>query len=95
MDAQIPLIALIPTYVLAVLMYTLLGRFLLSFLFAPDSKNYIFRAFVWLTNPVLALIRPITPAATPHPVLLVFAAVWMLLARIVVTLTILNAVQAT
>ncbi len=95
MNAQIPLIALIPTYVLAALMYTLLGRFILTFLFPADSTNYIFRAFVWLTNPVLALIRPITPAATPHPVLLVFAAVWMLLARIIVTLVILNAIQDT
>jgi len=94
MDAQIPPIALIANYVLAALMYTLLGRFILTFLFAPDSKNYIFRAFVWLTNPVLALIRPITPAATPHVVLLIFAAIWMLLARIIATLAILNAVQA-
>ncbi|MCT8970665.1 YggT family protein [Microbaculum marinisediminis] len=94
MDVQVPLIALIPNYVLAALMYTLLGRFILSFMFPPDSKNYIFRAFVRLTDPVLALVRPITPAAVPHLVLLVFAAIWILVARIVLTVAAASALQA-
>lgn len=94
MDVQVPLIALIPNYVLAALMYTLLGRFILSFMFPPDSKNYIYRAFVRLTDPVLALVRPITPAAVPHLVLLVFAAIWILVARIVLTVAAASAIQA-
>ncbi|WP_436642537.1 YggT family protein [Microbaculum sp. FT89] len=94
MDVQVPLIALIPNYVLAALMYTLLGRFILSFMFPPDSRNYIFRAFVRLTDPVLALVRPITPAAVPHLVLLVFAAIWILVARIVLTVATASAIQA-
>ena len=94
MDVQVPLIALIPNYVLAALMYTLLGRFILSFMFPPDSKNYIFRAFVRLTDPVLALVRPITPAAVPHLVLLVFAAIWILVARIVLTVATASVIQA-
>lgn len=83
MPVEAPLIILIPNYVLAALMYTLIARFILSFLFAPDSRNYIFRAFVKLTDPVLAIIRPITPAAVPHMVLLLFAAIWMLVLRVV------------
>lgn len=94
MDVQVPLIALIPNYVLAALMYTLLGRFILSFMFPPDSKNYIYRAFVRLTDPVLALVRPITPAAVPHLVLLVFAAIWILVARIVLTVATASVIQA-
>lgn len=78
-------------FVLAALMYTLLARFLLSFVFPPDSPNYIFRAFVRLTDPVLAVVRPITPAAVPHLVLLIFAAIWMLVVRILVILAMLPA----
>ncbi len=43
----------IPNYLLAVLVYTLLGRFLLGLLVPPDSTNYIWRFFVRLTDPVL------------------------------------------
>jgi hypothetical protein len=94
MDVQVPLIALIPNYVLAALMYTLLGRFVLSFLFQPDSQNYIFRAFVRVTDPVLFLVRPITPAAVPPPVLLIFAAIWMLVLRVVMIVATISALQA-
>lgn len=80
-------------YALAAVMYTLLGRFALSFLFAPDSPNYIFRAFVRLTDPVLALVRPITPVAVPHMLLILFATVWVLLLRVVAVLALAGALQ--
>ena len=35
----------LPNFVLAALMYTLLGRVLLGFLLDPDSPNYIWRFF--------------------------------------------------
>ena len=94
MAEAVPLFVLIPNYLLAALMYTLLGRFVLSFLFPADSRNYIFRAFVRLTDPVLALVRLITPAAVPHPVLLIFAAIWMLVLRIVFIIATLESVRA-
>jgi len=93
MNGQVPLIALIPNYLLAALMYTLLGRLLLSFLYAPDSKNVVYRVFERVSEPVLRLVRPITPAIVPPAVLMVFAAIWLLLARIIVTLAILDAVK--
>ena len=42
-------------YVLAALMYTLFGRFMLSFILAPNSPNYIYRWFRRLTWPVQVL----------------------------------------
>ena len=71
----------IPNYVLAVLMYSLLGRFLLSIVFPADSKNYIFRAFVRLTEPVVAAVRFVTPRAVPALVTVLFAATWLLMLR--------------
>ena len=63
----------VPNYLLAALMYSLVARFILSFAFAADSRNYIFRAFVRLTDPVLAIVRPITPRAVPPPVMVLFS----------------------
>ena len=55
-----------PNYVLAVLMYTLLGRVLLGLIVGPDSQNYIWRFFCRITDPVVALVAEVTPkAATP------------------------------
>jgi YggT family protein len=71
----------VPNYVLAAVMYSLLGRFLLSLFMAPDSKNYIFRAFVRITDPILVPVRFITPALVPHMLVIVFAALWTLVLR--------------
>jgi len=71
----------IPNYVLAALMYSLLGRFLLSFMFSGDRQNYIYRAFVRLTDPALAAVRFITPRTVPPPLTVLLAAIWMLILR--------------
>jgi YggT family protein len=71
----------LPNYLLAAVMYSFVGRFLLSLFLPPDSKNYIFRAFVRITDPMLAPIRFITPAIVPHMILLIFAALWTLVLR--------------
>ncbi|MEZ5839831.1 MAG: YggT family protein [Hyphomicrobiales bacterium] len=73
----------LPNYLLAALMYSLIARLLLSFFFPPDAPNYINRAFVRLTDPVLALVAPLTPRAVPPRLVVLFAALWVLLARFV------------
>ena len=72
----------LPNFVLAALLYTMLGRFVLSFFFPPESKNYIWRAFVRITEPVVRAIRFVTPLAVPHMLVLLFASVWLLAARV-------------
>lgn len=51
----------LPNYILAVLIYTLLGRFVLGFLLPPDSENYIWRFFQRITNPVLRVMDYVIP----------------------------------
>jgi YggT family protein len=72
----------LPNLVLAALMYTVVGRFVLSFIFDPSSTNYIYRAFVRITDPVVRAVAFVTPAAVPHMVVLLFAAIWLLAGRV-------------
>ena len=72
----------IPNYVLATLMYTLLGRALLSLFIEPDSSNYIWRFFCWLTDPVIRLIALVTPKAAPPIILWLFGVVWLFWLRV-------------
>jgi uncharacterized protein YggT (Ycf19 family) len=67
--------------IIAAVMYSLLGRIILSYFAPPDWKNYIWRAFVRITDPVVRLVRFITPAALPDILVLVFAFFWMMAAR--------------
>ena len=62
----------LPNFVLAALMYTLLGRALLALIVQPDSSNYIWRFFCRITDPVVALIAPITPKAAAPVVVWLF-----------------------
>ena len=72
----------IPNLLLAALMYTLLGRFLLSLVFAPDSEKVIWRVFKQITDPFVNLVGFVTPRIVPGHLLVLFAALWTLLLRI-------------
>lgn len=72
----------LPNFVLAAVMYTLLGRLILGFFVAPDWKNYIWRAFVTITEPVVRATRFVTPQVLPHVVVVIFAILWVMLLRI-------------
>ena len=72
----------LPNFVLAALMYTLLGRALLGLIVAPDSSNYIWRFFCRITDPFIALIAPITPKATAPVVVWLFGVVWLFWLRV-------------
>jgi YggT family protein len=72
----------LPNYVLAVLMYTLLGRVLLGLIVEPDSQNYIWRFFCRITDPVVALVSLVTPKAAIPVVVWLFGVVWLFWLRI-------------
>jgi hypothetical protein len=72
----------LPNFILAALMYTLLGRFLLSFIFDTNSTNYIWRFFIRITDPVIAAVGYVTPRTVPHTVVLLFSVVWLFLLRV-------------
>ncbi|HXV23696.1 MAG TPA: YggT family protein [Alphaproteobacteria bacterium] len=81
----------LPNYALAALVYTMLGRFLLSLVLRPDTQNYIQRWFVRLTEPVIRIVRSITPAMVPHGVLPLVAAIWLTLLRVMLLVLFLRA----
>jgi hypothetical protein len=72
----------LPNYVLAVLMYTLLGRALLALIVEPHSSNYIWRFFCRITDPVVAVVVPITPKAVAPVVIWLFGVVWLFWLRV-------------
>ncbi|CAN7594837.1 YggT family protein [Bosea sp. LjRoot237] len=71
----------LPNLMLAALIYTLLGRYILSLFFPPDSDKVIWRVFCQITDPILSLVRLVTPALVPMPLLNLFAIVWLFLLR--------------
>lgn len=72
----------LPNFILAAVMYTLIGRLLLSFFVPPEWQNYIWRAFIRITDPVVGAVRVITPAALPIVIVLVFSVLWLMLLRL-------------
>ena len=72
----------LPNFVLAALMYTLLGRVLLGLAVDPNSSNYIWRFFCRITDPFLSLIAPLTPKAAVPVVLWLFGFVWLFWLRV-------------
>ena len=72
----------LPNFVLAALMYTLLGRALLALIVQPDSSNYIWRFFCRITDPFVALIAPVTPKAAAPVIVWLFGAVWLFWMRV-------------
>jgi uncharacterized protein YggT (Ycf19 family) len=72
----------LPNFVLAALMYTLLGRVLLGLIVGTDSTNYIWRFFCRITDPFVTLIAPITPKAVAPVVLWLFGVVWLFWLRV-------------
>jgi hypothetical protein len=79
----------LPNFVLAALMYTMLGRFLLSLMVDADSPNYIWRFFCRITDPVVAVIAAVTPKVVPPALLWLFGFVWMFWLRVAFHYTLL------
>ena len=72
----------LPNFILAALMYTLLGRVLLGFFVDPNSQNYIWRFFCRVTDPVVAAVALVTPKAAPPLILWLFGVVWLFWLRV-------------
>jgi uncharacterized protein YggT (Ycf19 family) len=72
----------VPNFALAVVMYTMLGRVLLSLFVDADSTNYIWRFFCRLTDPFVALFTLVTPKAAPPVIIWLFGFVWLFWLRV-------------
>ena len=72
----------LPNFVLAALMYTLLGRALLGLMVDPHSSNYIWRFFCRITDPVVTAVAYVTPKAAVPVVQWLFGVVWLFWLRV-------------
>lgn len=72
----------LPNYLLAVMLYATIARFLLGLVVAEDWSNYIWRGFKAVSHPAVWLVRRVTPFAVPHPLVLVFTMIWLMAARV-------------
>jgi hypothetical protein len=72
----------IVTYGLAVVGWTCAGRFLLQFLVPPGSENYIWRAFLALTDWAVAGAALLVPRYVAPVFLPLVAAFWIFVVRI-------------
>jgi uncharacterized protein YggT (Ycf19 family) len=72
----------LPNFILAALMYTLLGRAILGLIVQPESSNYIWRFFCRVTDPVVAVVGRITPKVAPPVIVWLFGVVWLFWLRV-------------
>ena len=70
-----------PNYALALLFWTLIGRFMFAAFLPPDSPNYIYRWFRRLTDWLMRPVAYITPSIMPPLTLAPVAALRAMLAR--------------
>jgi hypothetical protein len=71
----------LPNLLMAAMMYTLAGRWVLELFFAKRPDAVILRVFRSVTDPLLKLVRWITPAIVPNGVVIVFTVAWLLALR--------------
>jgi YggT family protein len=81
----------IPNYLAALVMYTLIGRFFLTFLFSADAPNYIWRGFRFITDWAVAAVRFLTPQYVMPLFLPLIGAFWLFLLRHIYYVILANA----
>ena len=73
----------LPNYLLAAALYTVLGRYMLSVFFKPDSQQVVWRVFTQVTDPIIGAVRVVTPRIVPDGLAMVFTIFWLLILRMV------------
>lgn len=71
----------IPNLLLAALIYTLIGRYILELFFKSDSPAVILKVFRSVTDPVVRSVKVITPLIVPNGLIIVFAIAWLMAIR--------------
>ncbi len=71
----------IPNLLMAAMIYTLIGRYLLELFFAKKQDAVILKVFRTVTDPVVKLVRLITPAVIPNGLVVVASVMWLMAAR--------------
>lgn len=71
-----------PNMLLSILLYTLIGRYMLSLVFRPQSELVIWRVFCQVTDPILNAVRAITPRIVAPGLVMIFAVFWLIILRV-------------
>jgi YggT family protein len=81
----------LPNLALAALIYTLIGRYLLELIFSKKPDVTILAVFRQITDPVVKIVRAITPRIVPDGLTIVLAIVWLMALRMFLYLTVIAA----
>lgn len=81
----------IPNLVLAALIYTLVGRYILELVFSKKQDATILVVFRQITDPVVRLVRTVTPKIVPDGLVVILSVVWLMAIRIFLYLTVIAA----
>ncbi len=71
----------LPNLLLAALIYTLIGRYLLELFFSKKPDAVILKIFRSVTDWLVRLVRAVTPAIVPDGLVVVFSIAWLVAAR--------------
>lgn len=71
----------VPNLLMAAMMYTLAGRYVLELVFSKRQDAVILNVFRSITAPVLGVVRAITPQIVPDGLVIVFTAAWLMALR--------------
>ncbi len=77
----------VPNLLMAAMIYTLIGRYLLELFFAKKPDAVILKVFRRVTDPFVKLVRLVTPAVVPNGLIVVFSVAWLMAARMLWFLT--------
>lgn len=80
----------VPNLLMAAMIYTLIGRYLLELFFARKQDAVMLKVFRTLTDPLVKLVRFITPRIVPDGIVVVASVMWMMAARMFWFLTALT-----
>jgi uncharacterized protein YggT (Ycf19 family) len=81
----------VPNLIMAALIYSLIGRYLLELLFTKKQDAVILKVFRQVTDPAVRLVRAVTPAIVPDGLVVVLAIVWLMALRMFLYLTVIAA----
>jgi YggT family protein len=81
----------LPNLILAAMIYTLIGRYLLELFLSKRPDAVILKVFRQITDPIVRLVRTLTPAIVPNGLVIVFAIIWLLALRMFLYLTVIAA----
>ncbi|MCC0006608.1 MAG: hypothetical protein H6876_00560 [Hyphomicrobiaceae bacterium] len=71
-----------PNLVLAALIYTVIGRYILELVFSKKQDAVMLGVFRTLTDPVVRIVRTITPQIVPPGLVVVFTVFWIMALRL-------------